>query len=71
MTEPGLQYIGHIAPGSGTANAECQAIMKHLKVNYVDLQDLQVAGADETNVNTGWKGGVIREIEVKINRGLQ
>lgn len=71
VAEPDSQYIGHVAPGSGEADAECQAIMSHLEVNSVDLQDFQVASADGTNVNTGWMSGVVCKIEVKLNRPLQ
>lgn len=52
-----LLYVGHVSPGAVTADAERQAIINHLEANAVDLLDLQVAGADGPNVNTGWKGG--------------
>lgn len=34
-------------------------------------QELQVIGCDGTNVNTGWKGGVTKHIELIINKPLQ
>ncbi|GBN35123.1 hypothetical protein AVEN_68238-1 [Araneus ventricosus] len=37
----------------------------------MSLQNLSVIGCDGANVNTGWKGGVIRLLETYIGRPLQ
>ncbi|GBM71590.1 hypothetical protein AVEN_212941-1 [Araneus ventricosus] len=37
----------------------------------MSLQNLSVIGCDGTNVNTGWKGGVIRLLETYVGRQLQ
>lgn len=71
VSEPDSRYIGHVSSTSGFAEDEFQAIWQHLETNSVDLEYLQVAGADGTNTNTGWKGGVIRKLEEKLERPLQ
>ncbi|GBM03890.1 hypothetical protein AVEN_185391-1 [Araneus ventricosus] len=37
----------------------------------MSLQNLSVIGCDRTDVNTGWKGGVIRLLETYIGTPLQ
>ncbi|GBM63784.1 hypothetical protein AVEN_72207-1 [Araneus ventricosus] len=37
----------------------------------MSLQNLSIIGCDGTNVNTGWKGGVIRLLETYVGRPLQ
>ncbi|KAK3925274.1 MAU2 chromatid cohesion factor-like protein [Frankliniella fusca] len=71
VAEPGSHYIGHVTSTSGSAEDEMQAIWQHLQDNSIDMQHLQVVGADGTNTNTGWKGGVIRKLEEKLGRPLQ
>lgn len=71
VAEPGSHYFGHVTSPSGSAEHEMQAIWQHLQDNSVDLEHLQVVGADGTNTNTGWKGGIIRKLEEKMGRPLQ
>ncbi|KAE8741984.1 hypothetical protein FOCC_FOCC012463 [Frankliniella occidentalis] len=69
--EPGSKYVGHVTPRSGTAEAECHAILEYLESKSIDISHLKVAGADGTSVNTGRKGGVIRKLEENIKMPLQ
>lgn len=71
VAEPGSHYFGHVTSPSGSAEDEMQAMWRHLQDNSVDVEHLEVAGADGTNTNTGWKGGVIRKLEEKLGRPLQ
>ncbi|KAE8746239.1 hypothetical protein FOCC_FOCC007111 [Frankliniella occidentalis] len=71
VAEPGSQYIGHVACECGQAESEFQAMWQYFEANSIDLEHLQVVGADGTNTNTGWKGGIIRKLEQKLGRPLQ
>ncbi|KAK3909621.1 ATP-dependent DNA helicase mph1 [Frankliniella fusca] len=71
VSEPGSKYVGHVTPRSGTAEAECHAIVEYLQQKSVDITHLKVAGADGTSENTGWKGGVISKLEENLNLPLQ
>ena len=46
-------------------------MLSFLKKNKFSLEDLTIVRCDGTNVNTGWKNGVIRQIEICIGRLLQ
>lgn len=41
------------------------------KQNELSIKDLDVAGCDGSNTNTGWKNSVIRQIKVCVGRPLQ
>lgn len=71
IREPGGQYIGHVSPESSTGQGIAESILKYLDTNDFDLDELEAIGCDGTSTNTGWKNGVIRNIEVKIQRPLQ
>ncbi|GBO12754.1 hypothetical protein AVEN_176035-1 [Araneus ventricosus] len=49
--------------------AKC--ILKYTEDNDLDVNELESTGCDGTATNTGWKNGVIRNIELKIQRPLQ
>src|SRR5277367_3395041 len=67
IQEPSSKYLGHVTPNSGSAQDECNALYDFAAKELNDgLSELLVAGADGTNVNTGWKGGVIRKLEEKL-----
>ncbi len=46
-------------------------MLSFLEKSKFSLEDLIIVGCDGTNVNTGWKNWVIRQIEVYIGRPLQ
>jgi hypothetical protein len=71
IKEPGSIYIGHVSPTTGTAKEIANAILDHLKSSNILLDELDVIGCDGTVTNTGWKTGVIRQIEESIKRPLQ
>ena len=43
-------------------------ILTYMEENSVNPKNLKAIGCDGTNVNTGWKGGVIKIIEAKIEK---
>lgn len=67
---PQEQYVDHVAPQSGKSNDIQREIMSV-------INDTQSTGTicavvcDSTNVNTGEHNGVIRQLEVGLNRPLQ
>lgn len=72
IEEPGSKYFGHISlKASGSAEEIFQAMISHFIKCNTSLEKLIVLGGDGTNVNTGWKSGVFRKLEVHIGRPLQ
>lgn len=71
ICEPGSLYLGHITPKSGTGKAIADSIMGFRMSTDLELDKIICIGCDGTVTNTGWKGGAIRHIELKLNRPLQ
>lgn len=71
LQEPGSIYIGHITPANGKASSIKEKIMEHLNRKEIATNDLVAIGCDGTNVNTGVDNGVIRLMEVSLERPLQ
>lgn len=71
ICEPGSLYLGHITPKSGTGKAIADSIMDFCLSTDLKLDKIICIGCDGTVTNTGWKGGAIRHIELKLNRPLQ
>ena len=71
ISEPGSLYSSQVVPYEGTSNAITQAILDYLEEKNVDLAEIKVIGCDGTNVNTGHARGVIRRLEVSLQRPLQ
>ena len=44
-------------------------IVNFMKTKCID-KSLKAIGGDSTNVNTGWEGGTLRWVEVKLGRKL-
>lgn len=63
---PHSKYLGHIAVEHGKAVKICDDIMD----SFGDL-DFWAIGCDGRGCNTGHNGGIIRLIEVEMNRPLQ
>lgn len=72
IEEPASRYFGHLSinPPVNAVNIATN-ILSYMKENTVNPKNLKAIGCDGTNVNTGWKGGVIRIIEVQIGKPLQ
>lgn len=70
MEEPGSRYIGHFAAEFGDATSIKTAIMSFLMEHNIATEYLTDLGCDGTSTNTGHNNGVIRQLEVEINRPL-
>ncbi|GBM28087.1 hypothetical protein AVEN_66570-1 [Araneus ventricosus] len=71
IREPVGKYVRHVTPASGTGSDIAKCILKYLKDNDVDINELESIGFKGTVANTGWKNGIIRNIELKIQHPLQ
>lgn len=69
--EPGGNYIGHVTPVKGTGGEIAKCILEHLEKEQFNLNEIVAIGCDGTSTNTGWKNGVIRNIETQIGHPLQ
>lgn len=71
IQEPGSIYIGHVSPSSSTAAFITKSICSYLSGLQISLEKLRVIGCDGTVTNTGWKNGVMRQLELHVGRPLQ
>ena len=68
VEEPGSKYFGHFALKKVSANAIGDGIFDFLSANHKERNNIISIGHDGTAVNTRAKGGVIRMIELKLNK---
>lgn len=72
VEEPDSLYLGHLSLVPPVKAADLSnGIINYLRNHNIKTEDLRVIGCDGTNVNTGWKGGVIRHLEVSMKKPLQ
>lgn len=71
VKEPESVYWGHVTPSSGSAKSISSSITNFLRDKKDTSDDIEAAECDGTPVNTGVKGGVIREMEKELGRALQ
>ena len=71
VSEPSSGYFGHYSVHSGSAEEICKGIFKYFRNKDINLDNLVAVGCDGTAVNTGEKGGVLRLLEVKLNKPVQ
>src|SRR6185436_21130190 len=64
-------YIGHVSPTAGSALQIKKSIMEFIVANNVNVNKLAAVGCDGTNVNIGAHNGVIRLLEVEMQKPLQ
>ena len=70
IKQPDSQYLGHIKTSEGTSLSLTNNIEEFLNKNEIDTSTLVAIGCDDTNVNTGCCGGVIRLIEVHFKKSM-
>ncbi len=70
ISEPGAKYLDHFTPKSGKACDIADELFDLLK-EYRSAETIRALGCDGTAVNTGRKGGVLRLLELKLQRPLQ
>ncbi|KAF0705713.1 Uncharacterized protein FWK35_00035610 [Aphis craccivora] len=71
IQEPGSKYIGHTTPTNGSALQIKNSIINFLETNNIVTSEIVAIGCDGTVVNTGFKTGVIRQIEKHLKKPLQ
>ena len=71
ISEPDNHYLGHVAPRNGTSEAITSSIMTYFSNNDFDSDNIIAVGCDNTNVNTGTEGGVIRRLEHEFGHEVQ
>ncbi|XP_050527619.1 uncharacterized protein LOC126897791 [Daktulosphaira vitifoliae] len=71
IQEPGSKYIGHTTPTSGSALEIKNSIIHFLETNNLSTSQIIAIGCDGTVTNTGFKTGVIRQIEEYLKKPLQ
>ena len=68
IADPGHRYLDHVSPQTGRAADKAKEILDLIKETNADIV---VIGSDGTPVNTGCNGGVIRLIELGLNKACQ
>lgn len=71
IAEPNSKYLGHVIPKSGTGKEICDSMINFIKENNGRFDEIVCIGCDGTVTNTGWSGGVIRNVEIQLGRPLQ
>jgi len=71
VQEPESEYLGHVTPSSGKAKAITKSIKEFLAQQEIRTESIIAIGCDGTNVNTGRKEGVIRSLEVFLQKPVQ
>ncbi|GBN33137.1 hypothetical protein AVEN_199541-1 [Araneus ventricosus] len=71
IEELGSRYITHLSPSFGTAKQISATIIGYFEGIIRDPSQVLEIGCDGTSVNTGWKSGVIRCLELKLGKPLQ
>ncbi|GBO26095.1 hypothetical protein AVEN_206147-1, partial [Araneus ventricosus] len=69
--KPGGQYVGQVTPASETRSDIAKCIHKYLEDNNIVSNEMEAIGCDGRSKNSGWKNGVICNIELKIQRPPQ
>ena len=71
IQEPESKYIGHATPTNGSALQIKNSIINFLETNNIVTSNIVAIGCDGTVVNTGFRTGVIRQIEEHLKKPLQ
>ena len=70
LAEPGSRYLGHFSPTSGNAKDIADGLFAFCEEKQIDVTRIDSFGCDGTNVNVGWKSGILRRLEKKLKRPL-
>ena len=73
VPEPGSKYLCHVTPSSETAMSIASSIQTFLEdpnKSFI-LEQVKAVGCDGTVTNTGWKNGVISQLELFLGRPVQ
>lgn len=64
-------FIGHVSPAFGSTNDICCSIIDFLQLNKIKTDGIPAIGCDGTAVNTKNKEGVMRLLELKLEKPMQ
>ena len=70
VSEPGNNFLGHVSVSRGTSQCISRAMLDFLSEKKIATESIKAIGCDGTAVNTGSKGGVIRQLELKLEKPL-
>ena len=70
VAEPGSVYLGHTTPKTGKSGDISVSILNNLSENKHNYDEISALGCDGTVVNTGYKTGVNRSLELKVGRPM-
>ena len=69
VSEPESMYMGHVSPKGSKSQDIAESII--LKMQEMGIEStVRVVGCDSTNINTGYKGGIIQYIENAVGHSL-
>jgi hypothetical protein len=71
IEEPESKYLGHISPSGSSAKLIKDSNVNFIATKNIDTQKFAADGCDGTAINTGIKGGAIRQLENEYNKPLQ
>lgn len=71
VSEPGSFFVGHKTPPSGHSREILQVLNEILAEKTIEINDIKAIGCDGTNVNTGYRNGVIRSFELEHKTPVQ
>ena len=66
VSQPDGKFLTHVTPEGKAAEPTTNALVGYADKNGV-TKEVRVVGADSTNTNTGWKGGIIKKFEDRRN----
>src|SRR6218665_120153 len=73
-SEPDGRYLYHFKPEKGSKREKPAEVIANNLIDFMKkkgiAKSLQAIGGDSTNVNTGWEGGTMHWLEVKLGRKL-
>ena len=67
---PGKVFIGHFKPSNGSGKSIAKGAYERITEKH-SLEDMDTIGGDNTGVNTGWKNGAFRHMELLLGRPIQ
>jgi hypothetical protein len=66
ISEPGNEFLCHIGVERGTSQCIIRAILDFFNEHEIATESIIAIGCDGTAVNIGTKGGIIRQLEMKL-----
>ena len=71
VAEPKSEYVGHVAVHKSDSNTVANSIITFLQKSNIHKSRILAIGCDGTALNTGYKKGIIRQIEEAAGKPMQ